>query len=325
MTITDLHGRRVNYLRLSVTDRCNLRCRYCMPADGVPKLQHNDILSFEEMHRIARVAISLGIRKIRITGGEPLVRKNLAGFLTDLAMLDGIEELVLTTNGLLLREHASELRRAGVQRLNVSLDSLKPETFATITRGGDLGKALDGIAAAEEAGFPPVRMNVVVIRGTNDNEVLDFAALTLRKPYQIRFIEYMPTNLAPDWSGAFVSGEEVLQRISSVYPLNPVSHSETAGPAKVLQIPGALGTIGFITPISSHFCETCNRIRVTASGMIKGCLFDTGRISLRPYLNQGDAELRDVMERVIQSKPDRHHLLDQGPLVTPFAMSQIGG
>lgn len=325
MAITDLHGRRVNYLRLSVTDRCNLRCRYCMPADGVPKLQHSDILSFEEMLRIARAAISLGIRKIRITGGEPLVRKNLAEFLTDLAMIDGIEELVLTTNGLLLREYAQALRDAGVQRLNISLDSLKAETFAAITRGGDLGKALDGIAAAEEAGFPPVRINVVVIRGTNDNEVLDFAALTLRKPYQIRFIEYMPTNLAPDWSGAFVSGEEVLQRISSVYPLNPVSHSATAGPAKVMQIPGALGTIGFITPISSHFCETCNRIRVTASGMIKGCLFDPGGISLKPYLNHDGGELRDIMERVIQNKPDRHHLLDQSPLVTPFAMSQIGG
>jgi cyclic pyranopterin phosphate synthase len=160
MAITDLHGRRVNYLRLSVTDRCNLRCRYCMPAVGVPKLQHSDILSFEEMLRVSRVAISLGIRKIRITGGEPLVRKNLAEFLANLALIDGIEELVLTTNGLLLREYASELRRAGVQRLNVSLDSLKPETFAALTRGGDLAKALDGIAAAEEAGFPPVRIAV---------------------------------------------------------------------------------------------------------------------------------------------------------------------
>jgi len=302
-----------------------LRCRYCMPADGVPKLQHNDILSFEEMHRIARVAISLGIRKIRITGGEPLVRKNLAGFLEDLSMIDGIEELVLTTNGLLLRERASELRRAGVQRLNISLDSLKPEVFATITRGGDLSRVLDGIAAAEEAGFPPVRLNVVVIRGINDSEVLDFAALTIRKPYQVRFIEYMPTNLAPDWSAAFVSAGEVLQRISGVYPLNPVSHSASAGPAKVMQISGALGTIGFITPISSHFCETCNRIRVTASGMIKGCLFDTGGLSLKPYLNQSDGELRDIIERVIQAKPERHHLLDQSPLVTPFSMSQIGG
>jgi cyclic pyranopterin phosphate synthase len=324
MAITDLHGRRVNYLRLSVTDRCNLRCRYCMPAVGVPKLQHSDILSFEEMLRVSRVAISLGIRKIRITGGEPLVRKNLAEFLANLALIDGIEELVLTTNGLLLREYASELRRAGVQRLNVSLDSLKPETFAALTRGGDLAKALDGIAAAEEAGFPPVRINVVVIRGTNDNEVLDFAALTLHKPYQIRFIEYMPTNLASDWSGTFVPGNEVLQRIGSVYPLNPVSHSATAGPAQVLKIPGALGTIGFITPISSQFCETCNRIRVTASGMIKGCLFDSGGISLRPYMDRED-ELRDVMERVIQNKPGRHHLLDRGPLVNPFAMSQIGG
>jgi len=193
-------------LRVSVTDRCNLRCRYCMPADGVPKLLHSDILTFEQMHRIARLAVSLGIDKIRITGGEPLVRKNLVRFLEALSTISGLKELVLSTNGLLLREFAAELRRAGVQRLNVSLDSLKPETFSAITRGGHLEQALDGIAAAAEAGFPPVKINTVVIRGTNDAEILDFAALTLRTPHHVRFIEYMPTNTAPDWSSAFVSG-----------------------------------------------------------------------------------------------------------------------
>jgi cyclic pyranopterin phosphate synthase len=277
------------------------------------------------MHRIARLAVSLGIEKIRITGGEPLVRKDLAGFIEALATIDGLKEVVLTTNGLLLRELAPDLRRAGVQRLNISLDSLKPETFAMITRGGNLGKTLDGIAAAEQAGFSPLKINMVVIRGINDDEVLDFAALTIRKPHQVRFIEYMPTNLAPDWSSAFVPGEEILQRISKVYPLEPLPHAETAGPAKVFRIPGVMGTIGFITPVSSHFCETCNRIRVTASGVIRGCLFDNGGVSLKPYLDRSDGELRAFLWKVMQSKPERHHLLDRNPLVTPFAMSEIGG
>ncbi len=322
---TDLHHRRIQYLRLSVTDRCNLRCRYCMPAEGVRKLQHSDILRFEQMHRIARLVISLGIEKIRITGGEPLIRKNLVSFLRDLATIEDLKELVLTTNGLLLRELAPQLRNAGVHRLNVSLDSLKPGTFSMITRGGDLSAVLDGIAAAEQAGFPPLKINTVVIRGTNDDEVLNFAALTLRNPHQVRFIEYMPTALAPDWSSAFVSGDEILQRISKVYPLQPLPSAESAGPARVFRIPGAVGTLGVIAPVSNHFCESCNRIRLTASGAIKGCLFENGGVDLKPYLDRSDAELRAVLTQVMQSKPERHHLLDRQPLITPFAMSEIGG
>ncbi len=325
MAPTDTHGRRISYLRLSVTDRCNLRCQYCMPAEGVHKLQHSDILSFEELHRIARLAVSLGIDKIRITGGEPLVRKGLVNFLESLSSIRGLKELVLTTNGLLLREFAADLRRAGVHRLNVSLDSLKQDTFSSLTRGGNLESALDGIAAAEEAGFPPVKINTVVIRGVNDGEVQDFAALTLQTPRQVRFIEYMPTSTAPDWPSAFVTGEEILQQISKVYPLEPVPSAEAAGPARIFRIPGALGTIGIITPISSHFCASCNRIRVTASGIVKGCLFDNGRVSLKPYLAGNDNELRDVLMSVLKNKPDRHHLLDHEALITPFSMSEIGG
>lgn len=325
MVPTDTHGRRINYLRLSVTDRCNLRCRYCMPAEGIHKLQHSDILSFEELHRIARLAISLGIEKIRITGGEPLVRKGLVGFLQNLSTIEGLKELVVTTNGLLLREYAADLRRAGVHRLNVSLDSMQPETFSALTRGGDLKKAMDGIDAAEEAGFPPVKINTVVIRGVNDGEVLDFAALTLRTPHQVRFIEYMPTNTAPDWSPAFVSGDEILQQLRNTYSLNPLPNAGSAGPAKVFRIPGALGTIGIITPISDHFCASCNRIRVTATGTVKGCLFDNGGTSLKPYLDSGDNELRAELMRVLRNKPDRHHLLDSDTLITPFSMAEIGG
>jgi cyclic pyranopterin phosphate synthase len=326
MVPIDSHGRRISYLRMSVTDLCNLRCRYCMPAEGVRKLSHEDILTFEQMLRIARNAVSLGIEKIRITGGEPLVRKNLIQFLSDLAAIDGLRELVLTTNGMLLRKYAHELRAAGVHRLNVSLDSLKHETFSSLTRGGSLDAVLDGIAAAEETGFPPIKINTVVIRGMNDDELLDFAAMTLRTPRQIRFIEYMPTNTAPDWSSAYVSGEEILRRLREVYELEPEPRSDSAGPAMVYRIPGSLGTIGIITPISKHFCASCNRIRVTASGMIKGCLFDNGGVNLKAYLNGGDDELRDVLLQVLREKPDRHHLSDDTVTqITPFAMSQIGG
>jgi GTP 3',8-cyclase len=325
MAPTDTHGRRINYLRLSVTDRCNLRCQYCMPAEGIPKLQHDEILSLEELLRVARLAVSLGIEKIRVTGGEPLVRKGVLPFLRNLADIAGLKELVLTTNGILLQGCAAELRRAGVQRLNVSLDSMHPETYSTLTRGGDLHKVLDGIDAAEAVGFQPVKINVVVIRGLNDNELLDFAELTLSTARQVRFIEYMPTNTARDWPSAFVSGKEILERIGKVYPILPLQNVEAAGPAKLFQIPGAQGTLGIITPISQHFCEECNRIRVTATGIVKGCLFDNGTLSLKPYFERSDDELRAVLYDVLRNKPGRHHLLDKDTLIHPFSMSEIGG
>lgn len=324
-TPTDKHGRRINYLRLSVTDRCNLRCQYCMPAEGVQKLSHDDILSFEALLRIARLSVSLGIEKIRVTGGEPLVRKDVVPFLEELSRIEGLRELALTTNGLLLREFAPSLYRAGVHRLNVSLDSMNPGVFSELTRGGSLTMALDGIDAAEEAGFPPVKINTVVIRGMNDDELLDFAALTLRTAHHVRFIEYMPTGNSPSWPSAYISGGEILERIRQVYPMNPVSTSDTDGPARYFRIPGALGTIGIISPISNHFCGSCNRVRVTASGQVKGCLFDNGGISLKPYLERSDEELRAVLYSALRNKPERHHLLDEETLITPFSMSEIGG
>ena len=238
---------------------------------------------------------------------------------------DCLQELVLTTNGTLLWKYAHALRSAGVQRLNVSLDSLRPETFSSLARGGNLESALDGIAAAEQAGFPSVKINTVVIRGMNDDELLDFAAMTLRTPRQIRFIEYMPTTTAPDWSSAYVSGDEILRRLREVYELEAIPSAKSAGPAAVYRIPGAMGTIGVITPISNHFCASSNRIRVTASGVIKGCLFESGGVSLRPYLNRSDDELRDVLLQVLRAKPNRHHLTDNTTQIAPFAMSQIGG
>jgi len=323
MALIDAQGRRISYLRLSVTDRCNLRCRYCMPAEGIRKVGSNDILSFEELLRIVRIAVSLGLDKIRVTSGEPLVRKGVIGFLRELAAIPGLGELVLTTNGILLRDMAEPLRRAGVLRLNVSLDSLRPTTFAHVTRGGDLQAVLDGLAASEKAGFPPAKINIVVMRGINDEEVLEFVALTLRKAYTVRFIEYMPTIMDPDWRSRWVPASEVLERIQCHHQLQPLEHADGAGPARNFRIDGAPGRIGIINPISHRFCEQCNRIRITPTGLAKGCLFDAGAVDLKPCLRAGDDVLRETLRTMATNKPSRHDLF--APQGQPFSMAQIGG
>jgi len=326
MKLIDTYGRRINYLRLSVTDRCNMRCSYCMPSHGVSKLSHGEMLSYEELVRVAREAVALGIEKIRITGGEPLVRKGVVGLIERLADIPGLKELVLTTNGLLLGEMALSLRRAGVRRLNISLDSLNSKTFAAITRGGELHKVLDGIAAAEVAGFPPVKINMVVMRGINDDEVLDFASLTLQQGCTVRFIEYMPTIGEKGWDSLRIEGSEILERIGRHYPLVPLVSAEMAGPARNFKIRGAAGAIGIITPISGHFCDSCNRIRVTAAGVVKGCLFTGEGTDLKPFLSTADnGELREALHRIVSGKPGRHHLIDEEGEHGAIAMSQIGG
>jgi cyclic pyranopterin phosphate synthase len=324
MGLIDRQGRRINYLRLSVTDRCNMRCRYCMPAAGVPKLEHGDILSLEDLHRVARAAVSVGIEKIRVTGGEPLVRRGILGLLAGLAEIPGLKQLVMTTNGLLLDKMAGDLHAAGVQRLNISLDSLRPETFAAVTRGADLERVLAGIAAAEWAGFP-IKINVVAMRGINDAEILDFAALTLEKPYAVRFIEYMPTMKSSNWQQKVIPGEEILARIAGRFPFRPILPNELAGPARIFRIDGAAGTLGVITPVSGHFCQSCNRIRVTSSGMARSCLFSGTGLDLRPFLRKGDGEIAEAMQRVVGMKPDRHGITGPEADHEPFAMSNIGG
>lgn len=326
MNLVDSYGRRINYLRLSVTDRCNLRCRYCMPANGVRKLAHDRMMSYEELLRVATTAVELGIEKIRLTGGEPLVRRGIVSFIERLSQIEGLKELVLTTNGVFLKEMAKDLRRAGVQRLNVSLDSLKPDVFAEVTRGGDLRQVLDGLAAAEEAGFPAPKINMVVMRGVNDAELLDFAALTLEKAYVVRFIEYMPTNGREGWGASCMTGPEILERIGRRYQLLPLVGNELAGPAVNYKIGGAAGSLGIITPISGHFCASCNRIRVTASGVARGCLFSGEGTDLKPLLRPLNAErLTQALSDIIIGKPGGHQLSEAGVETSPFAMSQIGG
>jgi GTP 3',8-cyclase len=326
MELIDTYGRRINYLRLSVTDRCNMRCCYCMPAGGVAKLQHGELLSYEDLYRVASACVASGIEKIRVTGGEPLVRKGLVDFLERLSGISGLKELVLTTNGLLLGDLAVPLRRAGVGRLNISLDSLEPENFTRITRGGDLAQVLDGIAAAEQAGFPPVKINMVVMRGVNDHELLRFAKLSIDKPYTVRFIEYMPTLRDQEWNAQSMAGGEILQRIAERYPLLPLVGTEMAGPARNFKIQGAAGAIGIITPISGHFCDSCNRIRVTAAGLVRGCLFAEQGVDLKPLLASADPGLlRETVRRIVTEKPGRHHLADEGAEQGRLNMSRIGG
>jgi len=312
-------------LRLSVTDRCNMRCSYCMPADGVVKLEHADILSYEQLYRLAEAAVALGIEKIRVTGGEPLVRKGIVDFLAQLSALPGLKELVLTTNGLQLSEMAAALKHAGVQRLNISLDSLRPEVFAEVTRRDALDRVLMGIAAAEKVGLP-IKLNMVVMRGINDAELVDFAAMTLQKDCSVRFIEYMPAIKAHSWQALVMSGEEILARIAETYPFVPVVRGELSGPAREYRLDGARGTIGVITALSGHFCADCNRIRITASGKVRSCLFADAEYDLTQVLADGDsAAIQAVLHRLVELKPAMHGMNEHEAQHAAFTMARIGG
>jgi cyclic pyranopterin phosphate synthase len=326
MSLHDTYGRRINYLRLSVTAQCNLRCGYCMPPGTQSAACHEEALGFEQLHRIAAAAVSLGVEKIRITGGEPLVRPGLIPFLKGLGAIAGLKRLVLTTNGLLLEQLAEKLLNAGVESINISIDSLRPDRFLAITGGGDLTQVLRGLERAAELGFSGIKVNVVVMRGVNDDEVDDFAALTLQRNLKIRFIEYMPIFLDGTEQSRVVHGEELLRRLGASFELVPSGRGAMDGPAAYYRIAGAVGEIGFINPISCHFCHECNRIRVTASGRVKGCLFDDGLYDLKPLLATGtDAEIAAVLRQVACSKPERHRLTDSGAAHTAFAMAHIGG
>lgn len=312
----DTQGRTIRYLRLSVTDRCNYRCLYCMGEEGVPKLAHRDILSFEELEEIARAAAACGITKLRLTGGEPLVRRDLPALCRRLRDIPGIQELDMTTNASLLPRFAPALREAGVDRLNISLDTLRPERFAQMTRLGQLSDVLEGIRAAEDAGFRDLKFDTVLIGGFNDDEIADFAALTRDHPWEMRFIELMPMGPCADWDRAcFLSADTVLERLPELEQI------ESSGVARRYRLPGAAGTIGLISPVSHDFCADCRRIRVTADGKLKGCLHSAEELPLRGL--HGGA-LEDAIRRGIAQKPARHHLSERKS-DTPRNMNQIGG
>lgn len=309
-------GRTIDYLRLSVTDLCNYRCRYCMPPEGVAKRDHGDILSLEELADIARAAVRLGVKKIRLTGGEPLVRRGIVELCRQLRTIPGLQELCLTTNGALLPQLAAPLREAGLDRLNISLDTLRPDRFAEMTRLGHLSDALAGIEAAEAAGFHNLKLDTVLIGGFNDDEIDDFINLTREHPWEVRFIELMPMGPCAGWDRSrFLPAETVLDRMAELEPI------EAQGVARRYQLPGALGTVGLISPVSHDFCADCRRIRVTADGKLKGCLHSREEIPLRGLHGQA---LEDAVRRGILHKPERHHLTERSS-DTPRNMNQIGG
>lgn len=313
----DGFNREINYLRLSVTDLCNFRCTYCMPEAGVVKRQHAEILTIEEMEAIARAAVGLGVRKIRITGGEPLVRRGIVEIARRIAAIDGVEELCLTTNGALLTGLAGPLKDAGVTRLNLSLDTMRPDRFAELTRGGALEETLRGIRAAEDAGFTNTKMNVVLLGGINTDEIPDFVRLTEKAAMQVRFIELMPLGACAGWAPeAFVKADTVLEAVPALAPAG------RQGVANVYRLPGAPGTVGLIRPLTDHFCPTCNRIRVTADGRLKTCLHTEREVRLKGL--HGEA-LAETMARAVFEKPERHHLSPSSPSETPRDMNQIGG
>jgi cyclic pyranopterin phosphate synthase len=324
----DEFGRAINYLRVSVTDRCNLRCVYCMPEEGVEKQAHGKILRYEEFALVVRAAAELGISKVRITGGEPLARLELPDFVGMVASIPGIDDISLTTNGTLLARQAAVLAAAGLQRINISLDSLRPERFQRITRRGRLEDVWSGIAAAEAAGLAPIKINMVVVRGLNDDEVADFARRTVTDGWHVRFIELMPIGANVAWAGdGVVPIPDIQARVEAeLGPLEPVHGPRGNGPARYYQVPGAGGTVGFIGALSNHFCATCNRLRLTADGRLRPCLLSDQEIDLRDALRAGAGlgEVRALLARAIQAKPQRHFL---GEAASPRdrTMAQIGG
>ncbi len=330
----DKFKREINYLRVSITDRCNLRCIYCMPKEGVSRIGHEDILRYEEMLRIIRIARKIGIVKVRVTGGEPLVRRGVTDFLAQLGKLD-LEDISLTTNGILLESCAEQIRRAGVCRINVSLDSLVPERYAQITRGGDLSTVLRGLEQADRVGFSPIKINVVTVRGFNDDETADFARLTLGKPYEVRFIELMSIGAGNENTGKYVSNDELMERIGRAGRLVPVEVGTKGrsldGPAMRFRLEGARGVIGFISPVSHNFCHACNRLRLTADGGLRACLMVDGEIDLKGPLRRGctDGELEELIRRAIMNKPRGQHTdstsEDCGRRKCAREMSTIGG
>jgi GTP 3',8-cyclase len=325
--IRDNYERIIDYMRISVTDRCNLRCIYCMPPAGIRPIAHSSILRYEEIIRIINMAAGLGVKKIRLTGGEPLIRKNLSYLISSIADIPGIEDISLTTNGILLENMAESLAESGLNRINISLDSLKPGRYREITRGGSLEKVLAGIAAAEKAGLHPVKINMVPIKGINDDEIEDFARLTLNAPVHVRFIEYMPIGTSHFWTeDKYIPAGEIRMRAERIAPLEPVKFRRN-GPARYFRFVGAPGVIGFISPLSHHFCSFCNRLRLTSEGKLRPCLFSESEIDLKSALRSGapDMEIERLLRLSAEIKPASYMRAEKRVSLCRKPMSKIGG
>jgi len=326
--LLDPYKRKINYLRISVTDKCNLRCRYCMPEEGIPLISHGAILTYEEILRIVRVFAAEGISKVRLTGGEPLVRKGIVDFISRLSQIEEIKDLSLTTNGILLKEYARDLKRAGLKRINVSLDSLTKERFFQITRRDEYERVWNGIEEALRVGFSPIKINMVAIKGLNDDEIESFARLTLHLPLTVRFIEYMPSGNGEEWKESdILTIPQIKDRLERVGPLTPVPPDQWDGPSKRFKIEGAIGEIGLIGAVSSHFCSDCNRLRLTPDGKIRTCLFSDEEIDVREILRKGgrDQDLKERLLVALRTKPERHHINSHQFKKCQRNMSAIGG
>jgi cyclic pyranopterin phosphate synthase len=330
LPLIDQFSRRVSYIRISVTDRCNLRCQYCMPEQGVPLRPKPEILTYEELLRLGRILASLGFVKFRITGGEPLVRHDLVPFLAEFSKIDGVRELVMSTNGVLLGRHAEGLARAGVQRLNISLDTLRPETFTRLQRRDELRRTLEGIEAARAQPFRKIKINSVIIRGVNDGEIPALAAWALERGLEIRFIEFMPTALHGEWrEDRVVPAAEMQERLRAAWPdLTRLEEPNgSGGPSRVWTYAGGSGRVGFISAVSETFCQACNRVRLTSDGNLRGCLFADGQRSLRDAMRAGatDAEVTEIIRGVVWHKPKSHRIGERDFEYVSLGMSELGG
>ncbi len=325
--LIDTYARHLKYLRVSVTDRCNLRCSYCMPRDLIPKLKHVDILTYEEILRVVKTGIRLGISKVRVTGGEPLVRKGIFDFLDTLCTVAGLDDISLTTNGVTLEKTVGRIKSAGIKRLNISLDTLDRVRYAEITGRNSFERVWAGIMAAHDLGFNPLKINVVALAGINADELEKMAALTFEYPFHVRFIEHMPIGQNNVKSPHGLLTPDIKRKISSLGELLPVRPGVTDGPAERFRIKGARGEVGFISALSRHFCKNCNRLRLTAGGQLRPCLLSDRQVDLKAHLRAGksDDELAKLIISAVKLKQARHGLGDSIPSKVTGQMSSIGG
>ncbi len=323
----DCHARKIDYLRISITDRCNLNCQYCTPHPFLSRGFYKEILSYEEILRLVKLGVGLGISKVRITGGEPLVRRGVYDFLEKIVHIKGLNDVSLTTNGVLLKANIHKIKSAGIKRINISLDTLSRKKYKKITGSDSFDRVCEGIESARQYGFDPIRINAVILKGINDNELADFAKLSFSHPFQIRFIEYMPmgaTTSKKDW---YIPMAEMKKKINGAGKLAKLASDPNDGPVKRYKFENAKGEIGFISPVSDHFCEKCNRIRLTAQGNLRPCLLSDYEIGIKKALRAkaSDRQLTDIMIKAVRSKPAGHGI-SKDSLCTIFdSMAAIGG
>ena len=325
--LIDNCNRHLNYLRISITDRCNLQCRYCEPQDLIPKLSHADILSYEEILRVVRIATRLGISKVRVTGGEPLVRKGVYGFLSELTGVAGLKDVSLTTNGVLLKDNLAKIQAAGISRINISLDTLNPLKYCEITGYDEFSRVWQGIEKAHQMGFYPIKLNIVALKGINEDELAEMARLSFQYPFHIRFIEYMPIGRSDFGPDSLLLAPEIKSRISNLGKLAAVQENDHDGPARRYKFENAIGEIGFIPALSQHFCNRCNRLRLTASGQLRPCLLSDQQEDLKEVIRKGgsDRQVADVFTKAVRHKPSDHNLVSKNPARVCGQMRAIGG